>query len=145
MKHKGSRCEFANERDKNLLEEYRKLLEETPFIVFHSIYPILVNRPAKRFWVSEERAAVMLSVIMNGDRLKGMSKNKREMFYEIYRRAKALLKKNPGQNMRELARQIVTQPAPKFYITPESAKIIIFHAKKRWYEEKKKKLKHLFY
>ena len=144
MKHKGNKCDFTKERNSELLQAYRKLIAEKSFIESDKVFKEVINMPASRFWVSEERAAIVLSLMMNGDKLKNMLPSKREMFFEIFRRAKELRKKNPQYTFKELAQMIVVQPAPKFYLTSDSAMVIITCEKKRWYEERRKKLRHLF-
>lgn len=94
-----------------------------------------------RFWVSEERAAIVISSMMKGDRLLNMRPTKREMFKEIYRRAMLMRKEQPELSVYDIACMVVRQQAPRFYIMPGYAKSIIFHAKKKWYEERKRKLR----
>ena len=144
MKHRGCVCDFADERDKDLLRSYRKLLEESG-VISSEIYVKLVDMPSARFWVSEERAAIFVDSMMNGDKLTNQRQNKREMYQEIYRRVMLLKRKKPELSLYELVSEVVRQPAPKFYITPGSIKVVISRAKRKWYEQKKKKLKHLFF
>lgn len=144
MKPHGSKFEYERERDEDLLQTFRRLIVESKVINILDICSILVNSPSKRFWVSEERAAIVLSSMMKGDKLEKMRPTKREMFNEIYRRAMELRKENPKMTIFELAFHVVRQPAPKFYVTPKSAKYLILCAKKRCYEETKRRLKHMF-
>lgn len=144
MKHRGCICDFADERNKDLLRAYRTLLEESD-VITSEIYERLVEMPSARFWVSEERAAIVVASMMKGDKLKTHKKNKREMYKEIYRRVMQLKRKKPDLTLLELVFDVVRKPAPKFYITPGSAEVYICNAKKKWYEERRKKLRHLFY
>ena len=114
MKKHGTKFEYEAERNRDLMRVYRQV----------------INRPAERFWVSEERAAIVISSLLKGRKLTSMRKCKRDMFREIFRRAKALLKQDPDLTPKELAFIVVAQPAPKFYITPGSCKIIICSIKK---------------
>lgn len=100
--------------------------------------------PSARFWVSEERAAIVIAAMMQGDKLERMRPNKREMFQEIFKRAMKLKQENPALTIYDLAFNVVRQPAPKFYLAPGYAKNIIFHVKKQWFEQRKKKLRHIF-
>ena len=144
MKHPGSKSEFEAERNNEILKTYRRLLSETDYIVPAAIYAKLVNEPSSRFWVTEERAAVIISKMRKGHSLERMRPNKREMFQEIYRRAMILMERDRTMSVLEVAMKVVYQPAPKFYIGPEYAEIIICKAKKKCYEERKKRLRHLF-
>ena len=144
MKPHGSKFEYEKERDLDLLKNFRDLVVQSKFINILEICEKLVNMPSQRFWVSEERAAIVLSAMMKGDRLEKMRPTKREMFGEIYRRAMELKRDNPNMTIFELAFNVVRQPAPKFYVTPKSAKYLILCAKKRCYEETRKRLRHAF-
>jgi hypothetical protein len=144
MKPHGSKFEYEQERNDDLMRAYHELIEAAPYICLNNIYREVVNMPSARFWVSEERAAIVIAAMMKGDQLQGMRPNKREMFNEIYRRAMILKKEKPTLSIFELAFQVVRQAAPKFYLTPGSAEVIIYRAKKKWYEQRKRKLRHLF-
>lgn len=144
MKYHGSKIEYEEERNHDLMRVYHELICASDFISLPYIYKEVVNMPSTRFWVSEERAAIVISSMMKGDKLLYMRPTKREMFKEIYRRAMQLKREQPALSVYDIAFKVVRQPAPKFYITPGYAKSIIFYAKKEWYEERKRKLRHLF-
>lgn len=144
MKHHGSKFEYEKERNHDLMRVYHELICASDFISLPQIYKEVVNMPSARFWVSEERAAIVISSMMKGEKLLDMRPTKREMFKEIYRRAMQLKKEQPALSVYDIAFKVVRQPAPKFYITPGYAKSIIFYVKKKWYEERKRKLRHLF-
>lgn len=144
MKHKGSISDVIQERNRDLFRSYRKLLQEAEFVNPDKLFEDVVNTPAKRFWVSEERAAIVISEMMRGHKPHENSKYRNGMFREIYRRAMKLKHKHPELTIYEIACKVVNQKAPRFYITPSSARTIIFYEKKKWYEEKKKKLRFMF-
>ncbi len=144
MKPHGSKVEYEKERNDDLMRAYHRLIQDTDYICLAEVYRNVVNMPAERFWVSEERAAIVISAIMKGDQLKGMRQTKREMFQEIHRRAMILKRQKPQMSVYDLAFNVVRQPAPKFYMTPGYARSIIFQHKKKWYEERKRKLRFLF-
>lgn len=136
--------DFESERNNEIMKTYNKLVRESDFLCLEKLCKELVNHPTTRFWVSEERAAIVLSKMMRGEKLKGMRPTKKEMFKEIFRRAMALRKKHPEWSALTLAFKVVCQPAPKFYISPSYAKGIIHQTKKKWFEERRRKLRHLF-
>ena len=144
MKPLGTKFEYEAERNENLMRAYRQLLGDVCHISMPNIYDQLVDMPAERFWVSEERAAIVISKMLRGDRLSDMRPNKREMFREIYRRVKNMRKDNPSLSVCECVHKVVRNAAPKFYLTPGSAKVIICRIKQKWFDERKKKLRHLF-
>ena len=144
MKHRGSKCEYAEERNNDLMRAYIEEIESCDNIVLPQVFSRIVNKPSKRFWVSAERAAIVVSSMMRGDHLTTMSySTRKEMFYEIYNRVVELKKKYPTKSIYELTCQVVLEPAPKFYLTAGSAKVIIHRTKKRWYERRMQRLQRL--
>ena len=143
MKNCGSTFEYTKERDDDIMRAYMELVKEGDTIQLDNIFKRIVNMPSKRFWVSAERASIVVSRIMRGDKLDKMLPTKREMFFEIHRRVMELKKKYPEMSIYELTLQVVQEPSPKFYITTGSAKVMIYKAKKRWYSEQRKRLQRL--
>lgn len=142
MKNKGSSFEYAKERDNDIMRAYLQLLRECDIIEPQNIFRKVVNMPSKRFWVSAERAAIVVSKMMKGDKLLDMRPTKREMFEEIYRRVMKL-KEFSSASIYELAIEVVQEPAPKFYLTTGSAKVIIYKAKKQWFRDQKRQMRKL--
>lgn len=140
MKNRGSEFEYAEERNDDLMRAYLSQLSECDVIRLPQVFSHVVNMPSRRFWVSAERAAIVISNMMRGDTLPNMRMTKREMFYEIYRRVLELQKMYPNKSIYELAFIVVQEPAPKFYLTAGSAKVIIYRIKKQWYEKKARRL-----
>lgn len=139
MKNFGSTFEYEKQRNDDLMRAYREEIEQCKFIKMPDVFKKVVNRPSQRFWVSEERAAIVLSAMIKGDTLDNMRPLKREMFFEIYRRAMELREKNPELSVFNLAFCVVRQQAPKFYLTPGSAKVIVSKIKRQWYKKRKRK------
>lgn len=83
---------------------------------------------------------MVISKISNGDSIADMLPLKREMYMEIYSRVQDLAVKNPDCNTYDLCCMAVRQPAPKFYLTSGSAKIMISKMKRKWTEIKRRKL-----
>ena len=144
MKNKGSIFEYEDARNRDLMRAYKELVEKSRRIYLPDICKQLVNMPSERFWVSEERAAIVISDMLKGRSIDNMTRNKREMYEEIYRRVLALREERPDASITELVSDVVEGPAPKFYLTPKSAKVIISKIKSEWYERRKRKYRHLF-
>ena len=137
MKHRGDVPDYSEERVEDLMKTYTHILETyegkiNPLQLFER----LANSPAQRFWVSPERAAIILARMEKGDDLSRMGNTRREMFQEIYRRAQELRVKYPNMSIRQLAVNVIMQPAPKFYLTPASARVIVCKVRKKWYRKK---------
>ena len=82
MKHLGCILDFTHERNCDLMRAYRKKIEEANTIVMPVIFELVSQSPASRFWVSEERAAIVISAMAAGKPMPRMRENKREMFEE---------------------------------------------------------------
>lgn len=89
------------------------------------IYRQVAESPSSRFWVSEDRAAIVIAAMQAGRNVRLTTENKRAMFDEIYRRYLLLRAAHPDKSIIELATVIVHQPAPKFYFTPGSIRVFI--------------------
>ena len=122
--------EFTEERNNDLRRAFRELAKTASKIIVPSIFKELVNMPSARFWVSEERAAIVVARIELGKPLTRMRATKREMFMEIYRRYKELRKNNPNASLNSLVEIVVHQPAPKFYLAPGYAMKVFYNMRR---------------
>lgn len=141
MKNKGAVMEYSRERLYDLMRAYDEYIESCNYIRMPDVYENIVNMPSRRFWVSDIRAALVISAMIRGEkRMDRMCASKREMYQEIYRRVVIMREKHPDKTTSEICAMVVNQPAPKFYLTPGSAKIMICKAKKEWIIKKKQRL-----
>lgn len=136
----GCTLEYSDERITALMLEYEQYIASCSYIRMSEVFKHIVNQPCRRFWVSEIRAAVVIADMLKGNSLKNMHSAKREMFQEIYNRVIRLRNKNPRMSIHQMVSIVIMQPAPKFYLSPNSAKIMFYKARKKWYEKKKRKL-----
>ena len=134
MKYFGSILDFTRERNADLMRVYHDRLAEASIIVMPVIFQLVADSPASRFWVSEERAAIVISAMAAGKPMPRMRSNKREMFEEIYRRYLLMREDYPDKSVYELVTKIVNQPAPKFYLTPRTVGEFIYRIKNGWYD-----------
>lgn len=126
MKKKGSVVEFKQQRDAELLSAFRQQLSMLGRIPLEELFTRASLSPASRFWVSERRAMVVMSQMLKGDRLLSMNPKRREMFYEIFHRVKEILRKEPDLTLTEASFRAVNSPAPQFYLTPKTARAMIY-------------------
>lgn len=144
MKHHGCVFELEDERNEELLKLYHDMIDKAPFINMGCIAEEISNSPSSRFWVSAERASIVVSQKMKGveTHVKGEMKN--EMFEEIYQRSLAMKKEHPDWSISYIVSRVVCQPAPKFYIKPSSIIVLLGRIRRKWYQKRKQKLRHLF-
>ena len=134
MKHFGSILDFTRQRNTDLMRVYRQKLAEAHVVTMPDIFRLVAESPASRFWVSEERAAVVISAMEAGKPMPRMRSNKIEMFQEIHRRYLLMRVSRPQGSLCELVAEIVNQPAPKFYLTPRTVGEFIYRIKNGWYD-----------
>lgn len=147
MKKKNSYSLHARERDEALYLAYHALLSSCDYVHIPTIMKQLVETPCSRFWVSEDRASIVIKSIINGDSLDDMIPCRREMYFELYKRYKTYTALNPHKSHKQIVSEIIEQPAPKFYLTPSSANVIISRHKKRLRQcqkAKKESLRYMF-
>lgn len=133
MKPFGATTEFNEERASDLMRAYREIVGrqiESGKADSRRVFREVSEMPSIRFWVSAERAANAISLMMRG-RLPSKRKTKIAMFKEIYKRFMAIRDKYPGKPMLHIMEKVVVQPAPSFYITAAYARKIIFAERKR--------------
>ena len=130
MKKKGTISQLKHERDDDLIRAYTHELSGRPHILLPDVLRAVVSSQSKRFWVTSERASIVIYNMMKGDKLENMRPLKRKMFREIYRRVMKLRKNYPQLSISILTEQVVAEPAPEFYITWQSAKTILSRIRK---------------
>lgn len=132
MKKKGAICDFRAQRDRDLYRAYCRTLDNThsPFRLPTVIQQVL-KRPAERFYVSEERAAIVITEMMKGKSIASMQVQKRRMYNEIYRRFRRVKRAHPAMSLQEAITIVVNQPAPEFYLTVGSAIVILHRIRKQ--------------
>ena len=141
MKHNGALMEYADERMKDLMRVYDEYISSCDYIRMPEVYSKIVNMQSSRFWVSDIRAIQVIYAMMRGSTLKEMRPLKREMFEEIFKRVMDMKNKHPDMSIRDCCTSVISRPAPKFYLTPGSAKIMVCKARKKWVQGKLKRLR----
>ena len=136
MKYFGSTVEFTRQRNADIMRVFRQKLVEADVIRMDDICREVAESSSCRFWVSEERAAIVISSMESGRAIPCMTESKREMFAEIYRRYKEMRPLNPDMTLLELVSVIVNQPAPKFYFTPRTIREFVCRIRNGYYERK---------
>jgi len=125
MKKIGSVAEFGHMRDAELLSAFRRAVAGSRVAATSEYYRLAVATPASRFWVSERRASEVIGQMLRGRSIAGMTPMRQKMYRELYRRAVAYRASHPGATIYEATFEAVNSPAPEFYLTPLSAKIIL--------------------
>lgn len=131
MRHKGSTNEYIVERDRDLLEVFRRTIRTCKHINLYEVVETVVNSPAKRFYVSEYRTRNIIKRMFNGKPLTNMYPLRQEMYREIFRRVKEMRKTMPHAPLLMVIEEVLAQPAPKFYLTKETGVTILHKIQKK--------------
>lgn len=132
MKRKGTTSEHIPDRDRDFLRTFRDLILECRVIRIDDICQKLTQMPAPRFWVSEERAQAVIRSIRAGRSTERMTPTRREMYAEILRRVTELQRQDPQLSLAQAVARVVRNAAPKWYITPLSARRLLFRLRAKY-------------
>lgn len=132
MKKQGCKVDYATARGEEVKRAFRKAWECAASMVsgyqpdVEHVAAVAVRMPASRFYVSEERAAQVVSQMMRGEgATDGMRESKRRMYGELLRRVSQLKTKQPTAPLVDLVASVIYEPAPEFYMEPATALFII--------------------
>lgn len=132
MKKLGSTSDFTEARNKELLGAVRRLVMDPSCKSMTEVYARAVMEPCSRFWVSERRAAEVISKMLRGEDQDWKSVPLRsKMYRELCRRVTAWREENPCHHLSDAVFAAVNSQAPEFYLTPESAMVIVSRIMKR--------------
>lgn len=140
MRKKGSVCQTADQRNRDLLRAYKELAGKQLHLYGRinraSLLEQVVNSPAARFWVSSERACVIIYKLERGESIGYMKRNKVRFYTELYQTFLALRRRHPGMCTKHLVEMAVVQPAPCFPVTARVARNLIEKTRRRCQREK---------
>lgn len=140
MKKIGSTSDFTDARDRELYSNFRQLLRSAD-MPLAGMFAAAAAMPASRFWVSERRAADVIGAMLRRDAdavTAHMCPQKQRMYLEIFRRVKAIMAADRGLCMTHAVDAVVCSGAPEFYLTPKSARVIIYRIRRRLRAEQRR-------
>lgn len=127
MKKRNAKCDYIAQRNEDLKKEFIARLGKTDFRRIDDIFPCLAQIPARRFYITEERALILLNQYeRNGAWPAAMNKRRIMMMEEIRSRVKALMLKRPKLSLRDAVYEVVNSTAPNYYLTPRSIRTITY-------------------
>lgn len=126
MKHKGSTCDFMDDRNRELLSAFIEELGSMESSAISDIWPRLSRREASRFYVSETRALSVLRHRRRTGRFPAMHSLRREMYEHLWQLYCQRKEREPWMPEKDIVYEIVNSPAPNFYLTPGSIRTIIY-------------------
>lgn len=131
MRKINSTAEFEAVRRRFLLENFRDVIARQSQISLKRAFRDTAERPAPRFWVSEDRAALIVSKMMADEScVEGMYEEKKEMYREIYRRFCKIRRQSPARPVADIIFDIVNGEAPRSYLSWQRVKTIVYNEKR---------------
>lgn len=129
------RLDFMIERDYDILNVHDRVLKElgssAKYKSRQEIFSKVANSEAKQFYVSPEEATRIISRINQGQDTGIKNIERREMYYDIHKKFLELKNEYPAITVKDAIYRIIYSPAPRFYIRPNSLKVLFHHILKR--------------
>lgn len=141
MRKKGSVFVLSEQRNRDLLRAYneqvKKQLHLFGRVIQTKLAEKVVNSPAARFWVSSERACVIIYRIEKGESIGYMKRSKLRFYRELYRAFCIYREQHPEITcVKHIVEEVVMLPAPCFPITARVARNIIEKTRRKCQREK---------
>lgn len=127
-------------RQREYVEAFYRMFKSMGHMHINEIHKAAIDSPAPRFYVSYNAASRAYNSMLKG---LAVSKNpiKAQMYDIIFHKVSALLDKNKSLSLKEALNIVLESPAPSFFISYNSARMIltawnkqkrsIFNSKKR--------------
>lgn len=132
MENKRLGGSFIEKRDEDLHRVYDELRSRGVYSSNDELLEMVVNSPTKRFWVTVERVLDIVRLKRKGTlNLNHFTQTRRAMYTEIINRFEEIERENQTMHDMDKAIEVIYQPAPSFYITPQSAKVILCRSRKK--------------
>jgi len=143
MRKKGNVFAFSEQRDKDLLDAYHRQLEKQLSmygrIIITGLIQKVINSNASRYWVSSERACVVINKLEKGESINYMKANKIRFYKALYKEFCTFRETHPEMPKKHIVEIVITHPAPCFGMSQRVAGNIIRRMKKKCREEKVKR------
>lgn len=143
MKRKNSTFEYEEERIDDLMRAFHSCLASSRHVNTNDLLATAIMMPSRRFWVSEERATIVIADMLRGQGIEHMNANKQRMYREIHKRVKLLIGESADMPISHAVACVVAQEAPCFYMSVNSARKAYYAHKKAWYLKRFKRFRYL--
>lgn len=140
MRKAGDVFAFTEQRDMDLLSAYQRQISRQLQLYGRinatGLIQKVINSTASRYWVSSERASVVINKLEKGESISYMKPNKIRFYSELYKEFCSYREKHPGMPKKHIVEIVVTYPAPCFGMTQRVASNIIRKMRRKCQEEK---------
>lgn len=140
MRKKGAKSQLSKGRNMDLYDNFvmlqKRHLNLYGRVCKTLILQQLVNTPAKRYWISSERAYSVIYQIRKGILDVNPKKNICRLYYALYDDFRVYKAVHPEIPDTRAVEDVINQPAPCFGLEPRVAGIIIRKMSKQCQKEK---------
>lgn len=145
MRKKGNIFILSDKRDRDLLRAYNEQIQKHlnlyGRVIQTGLMEQVINSPASRYWVSSERACVVISKLEHGESISYMNPVKQRFYNSLYNEFIKYRQLHPEiQTRKHIIEIVVMLPAPCFAITPRVARNIIQRIRRKCQKEKIERL-----
>lgn len=119
-------CEYIAERNLALVNLFRDLVKANPLFDIDAICGEITRAPAPRFFISEDRALLVISLYMQCGVWPGKSRLRHRLYADLLERVRSLLAAGDADDLEDAVYMAVQQPAPSFYLTQQTIRTNIF-------------------
>lgn len=133
MSRKGTVIDYLQDMQRDVYAKYKSVVEQGVSSEMEA-FRVTQLMPARRFWVSSDQAYKIIMAMHRGDTsvFNRMPDYRIEMFQEIYKRFVEQRNKRMfiGKKPYYIIPYIVAQEAPRFYISVDTIRKIIYKQRK---------------
>ena len=128
---------FKKSREEEMLATFYSIIRGgTEVKTFNNIIDEFIKTPSSRFWVSTESVVREMHRHFSGKPLRVTLSTKKLMYSEIIQRVTSLLERNPHLPLIDAVESVIYQPAPSFYISRNSAVVLLCRIRNNKKKEK---------
>ncbi len=124
MKKKGSISDYNAERNAELRAAF---FNQNHYSTSDNVMKKVIKTPSSRFWVDPDRARDMMSRLeKDPDTLCGMLPERQRMYKSLFKKYQKLRRQHPAATKIEAVTMAIYSGAPEFFITPSTARTLLY-------------------
>ena len=118
---------LKRKRDEAIYACYKEGLEQGCFNSWRDAGDWVSQHGAPQYFVSPKLASRLVGQIINRTSLMHLNNSSRQLAWDLYIRYNSFVRANPksGLSRERILEEILCEPAPSFYLSPESIRKII--------------------